>query len=115
MRREWLDTRRRAVLRRRDASFIKRKEDDADISTFAEDEGVPFYEARLHYRSGRYCYSYFGKCCLPQGEHGFGEQKYTAYLGIWEDKETYLKDYVGVGILEESQLSVNARKKRKPL
>lgn len=24
----------------------------------------------------------FGKCCLPQGEHGFGEQKYTTYLGI---------------------------------
>ena len=37
-----MDTRRRAVLRRRDASFIKRKEYDADISTFAEDEGVPF-------------------------------------------------------------------------
>ena len=39
----------------------------------------------------------FGKCCLPQGEHGFGEQKYTTYLGIWEDKEAYLKELYGSG------------------
>lgn len=62
-----MDTRRRAVLRRRDASFIKRKEDDADLSTFAEDEGVPFYEARLHYRSERYCYSYLWKMLSATG------------------------------------------------
>ena len=49
-------TRRRVVLRRRDVS-IRRKEDDADISTFIEDGRVPFFEARLHGRSGGYCYS----------------------------------------------------------
>lgn len=49
---------RRVVLGRRDVSFIRRKEDDADISTFIEDgEFVAFFEARLHGRSGGYCYS----------------------------------------------------------
>lgn len=40
-------TKRRVVLGRRDVSFIRRKEDDADISTFIEDEGIPFFEAKV--------------------------------------------------------------------
>ena len=60
-------TRRRVVLRRRGVSFIRRKEDDGDISTFIEDEGIPFFEARLHGRSGGYCYSCLCKMQFATG------------------------------------------------
>lgn len=39
----------------KEGHLLHQKEDDADTSTFAEDEGIPFCEARLHCMSEGYC------------------------------------------------------------
>lgn len=64
--------------------FIRRKEEDANACTFAENEGVSVYEPRSHCRSGGYCYSHLWKMQSAQAlklRHGIGEQK--AYRQPW--------------------------------
>lgn len=80
MRREGTDTRRRVVLRRRDAS-ISRKEDDADTGAFAEDEGVLLCEARFHCRSGGCFCSCLWK--MQGGTWHWGAQNTPPTFGVW--------------------------------
>lgn len=70
--------RRRRVVLREGAPFTRRKEDGADASTFAEDEGfLSMNPSGPIIGAGDIATAPSGKCNLPQGfqvRHGIGQQ-----------------------------------------